>query len=129
LPDPAGDSGVLAMVTSSNPYRVFRFRAEVSEHAVWPDHWLSLSVRDVELILAARGIVISYESIRKWSLRFGRLYANKLKWRCPRPRDRWHMDEFFIRIRGKLHYLWRAVDQERSALDMLVQSRRYAGAA
>jgi hypothetical protein len=59
LPDPAGDSGVSAMVTSSNPYRVFRFRAEVSEHAVWPDHWLSLSVRDVELILAARGIVIN----------------------------------------------------------------------
>ena len=117
------------MATSSNPYRGFWFPAEVIEHAVWLYHCFSLSLRDVELILAARGIVVSYESIREWSLRFGRLFANKLKRRRSRPGDKWHMDEVFVRIRGKLHYLWRAVDQEGRVLDILVQSRRNAGAA
>jgi len=116
------------MATSSNPYRGFRFPAEVIEHAVWLYHCFSHSLRDVELILAARGIVVSYESIREWSLRFGRLFANKLK-RCrPRPGDKWHMDEVFVRIRGKLHYLWRAVDQEGRVPDVLVQSRRNTSA-
>ena len=117
------------MASSSNPYRGFRFPAEVIEHAVWLYHCFSLSLRDVELILAARGIVVSYESIREWSLRFARLFANKLKRRRPRPGDKWHMDEVFIRIRGKLHYLWRAIDQEGRVLDILVQSRRSARAA
>ena len=73
------------MATSSNPYRGFRFPGEVIEHAVWLYHCFSLSLRDVELILAARGIVVSYESIREWSLHFGQLFANKLKRRHPRP--------------------------------------------
>jgi hypothetical protein len=77
LSDPAGDGSVSAMATSSNPYRGFRFPAEVIEHAVWLYHCFSLSLRDVELILAARGIVVSYESIREWSLRFGRLFAGR----------------------------------------------------
>ena len=74
-------------MTGSNPYRGFRYPAEVIEHAVWLYHCfsLSLSLRDVELILAARGIVVSYESIREWGLRFGRLFANALKRRRPRP--------------------------------------------
>ena len=76
---------------------------------MWLYHCFSLSLRDVETILAARGIVVSYESIRDWSLRFGRMFANALKRRRPRPGDRWHLDEVFIRIRGELHYLWRAV--------------------
>jgi putative transposase len=117
------------MATSSNPYRGFRFPAEVIEHAVWLYHCSSLSLRNVELILAARGIVVSYESIREWSLRFVRLFANKLKRRRSRPGDKWHMDEVFVRIRGKLHYLWRAVDQEGRVLDILVQSRRNTCAA
>jgi len=71
-------------------------------------------------------VVVSYESIREWSLRFGRLFANALKRRRPRPGDKWHLDEVFIRIRGKLHYLWRAVDQGGHVLDILVQSRRNA---
>jgi len=129
LSDPAGDGSLSAMATSSNPYRGFRFPAEVIEHAFWLYHCFSLSLRDVELILAARGIVVSYESIREWSLRFGRLFANKLKRRRPRPGDKWHMDEVFVRIRGKLHYLWRAVDQEGRVLDILVQSRRNTCAA
>ncbi len=117
------------MTTSPNPCRGFRFPAEVIEHAVWLYHCFSLSLRDVELILAARGIVVSYESIREWGLRFGRLFANTLKRRRPKPGDKWHLDEVFIRIRGKLHYLWRAVDQHGHVLDILVQSRRNAKAA
>ena len=116
-------------MTTPNPYRGFRFPAEVIEHAVWLYHCFSLSLRDVELILAARGIVVSYESIREWGLRFGQMFANALKRRRPRPGDKWFLDEVFIRIRGKLHYLWRAVDQDGHVLDILVQSRRSAKAA
>ena len=76
------------MATSPNPYRGFRFPAEVIEHAVWLYHCFSLSLREVELILAARGIVVSYETIREWGLRFGRLFANALKRRRPRPGDK-----------------------------------------
>jgi len=117
------------MTTSPHPYRGFRFPAEIIEHAVWLYHCFSLSLRDVETILAARGIVVSYESIRDWGLRFGRLFANALKRRRPRPGDKWFMDEVFVRIGGKPHYLWRAVDQDGHVLDILVQSRRNAKAA
>jgi len=86
-------------------------------------------LRDVETILAARGIIISYESIRDWGLRFGRLFANALKRRRPQPGDKWNLDEVFLRIQGKTHYLWRAVDQHGHVLDILVQSRRSAKAA
>jgi putative transposase len=124
------DRGSLrGMTISSNPYRGFRFPREVIEHAVWLYHCFSLSLRDVELILAARGIVVSYESIREWGLRFGRIFANMLRQRRPQPGDKWYMDEVFIRIRGKQHYLWRAVDQDGNVLDILVQSRRSATAA
>ncbi|WP_424140430.1 IS6 family transposase, partial [Roseomonas chloroacetimidivorans] len=87
------------------------------------------SMRDVELILAARGVVVSYETIREWGLRFGRQFANALKRRRPRPGNKWFLDEVFVRIRGKQHYLWRAVDQDGNVLDILVQSRRSAKAA
>jgi len=117
------------MTPPPNPYRGFRFPAEVIQHAVWLYHCFSLSLRDVELILAPRGVVVSYESIREWGLRFGRLFANTLKRRRPKPGDKWHLDEVFLRIRGKLHYLWRAVDQHGNVLDSLVQSRRSACAA
>ena len=115
--------------TSHNPYRGFRFPADVIQHAVWLYHCFSLSLRAVELILAARGVVVCYESIREWGLRFGRLFANSLRRRRPRPADEWFMDEVFIRIRGKLHCLWRAVDQHGHVLDILVRSRRNAKAA
>jgi len=85
------------MTMSSNLYQGFRFPREVIEHAVWLYHRFSLSMRDVELILAARGVVVSYESIREWGLRFGRIFANTLKRRRPQPGDKWHMDEVFIR--------------------------------
>jgi putative transposase len=92
-------------------------------------HCFSLSLRDVELILAARGVVVSYETIREWSLRFGRTYAKTLEQRRPQPGDKWFLDEVFVRIRGRLHYLWRAVDQHENVLDVLVQSRRNTKAA
>jgi putative transposase len=117
------------MSTISTPYRGFRFPAEIINQAVWLYHCFSLSLREVELILAARGIVVSYETIREWSLRFGRTYAKTLKRRRPKPGDRWFLDEVFVRIRGKLHYLWRAVDQRGNVLDVLVQSRRNKKAA
>src|SRR5215469_5326425 len=117
------------MTISSNPYRGFRFPREVIEHAVWLYHCFSLSLRDVELILAARGIVVSYQSIREWGLRFGRIFATMLGQRRPQPGDKWSRDEVFIRIRGKPYDLWRAVDQDANVLDILVQSRRRATAA
>jgi hypothetical protein len=81
----------------------------VIQRAVWLYHRFSLRLRDVELILPARGVVVSYESIRDWSLRFGRLFANKLKRRRSQPGEKWHLDEVFVRIRGKLHYLWSTI--------------------
>src|SRR6516162_5578120 len=84
--------GSLLGMTGSNPFRGFRYPAEVIQHAVWLYHCFSLSLRDVELILAARGIVVSYESIREWGLRFGRIFANMLRQRRPRPGDKWYMD-------------------------------------
>jgi len=117
------------MTKSPNPHCGFHFPAEVIEHAVWLYHCFSLSLRNIETILAARGMVVSYEGIREWGLRFGRLFANTLKRRRPKPGDKWHLDEVFLRIRGKLHHLWRAVDQHGNVLDILVQSRRSARAA
>src|SRR3712207_1232544 len=81
------------------------------------------------LLLAERGVVVSYESVRRWCLKFDRCFALKLRARRPRPGDTWHMDEVYIRIRGVLHYLWRAVDQRGVVLDILVQDRRNATAA
>jgi putative transposase len=116
-------------MTMCNPYRGFRYPPEVIQHAVWLYHCFSLSLREVELILAARGIVVSYESIREWGLRSGRMFANSLKRSRPRPGDKWFMGEVFVRIRGKLHYLWHVVDQHGHVLDILVQSLRNGKAA
>ena len=106
-----------------------RFPAGIISHAVWLYHVFSLSLRDVELILAERGIVVTHESIRHWSLKFGSDFAARLRRRRPQPGDTWHLDEVFIRIRGVLHYLWRAVDQHGVVLDILVQERRDGAAA
>ena len=88
-----------------------------------------LSLRDVELILAERGITVTHESVRRWCLKFGGDFARRLRRRRPEPGDTWHMDEVFIRIRGEPHYLWRAVDRHGVVLDILVQDRRNATAA
>jgi putative transposase len=110
-------------------YPGYRFPAEIISHAVWLYHVFSLSLRDGELILAERGIVVTHESIRCWCQKFGADFARKLRRRRPKPGDTWHMDEVFLRINGELHYLWRAVDQYGVVLDILVQDRRHATAA
>jgi putative transposase len=88
-----------------------------------------LSFRDVEEILAVRGVSLSYEAVREWCLKFGQTYANGLRHKSPRPGDRWHLDEVFLKINGGLHYLWRAVDQDGDVLDILVQTKRDKTAA
>ena len=110
-------------------YRCHRFPGEIIGHAVWLYHTFGLSFRDVELLLAERGVTVSYESVRRWCLKFGGDFARGLRRRRPRPGDTWHLDEVFIRINGERHYLWRAVDQHGVVLDILVQDRRNATAA
>ena len=90
---------------------------------------LCLSYRDVEELLFARGMIVTYEAIRQWCRKFGQSYANELRHRRPRPGDKWHLDEVFLTIHGERHYLWRAVDQDGHILDILVQSRRNTKAA
>jgi putative transposase len=96
---------------------------------VWLYHRFPLSFREVEEMMLARGVVVSHETIRQWCQKFGQTYANELRRRRPRPGDKWHLDEVFIKIHGKTHYLWRAVDQHGIVLDILVQARRNTKAA
>jgi putative transposase len=88
-----------------------------------------LSYRDVEELMAERGIILTYETVRYWCRKFGQVYANGLRRRRPRPGDKWHLDEVFLTIQGERHYLWRAVDQDGNVLDILVQRRRDKKAA
>ncbi len=110
-------------------YRRHRFPPLIIQHAVWLYLRFSLSYRDVEDLLASRGIDVSNETIRRWVLKFGRLYAQRLRRSRPKPDDRWHLDEMFVTIRGKRMYLWRAVDSEGEVLDFLIQSKRNKAAA
>ena len=117
------------MTSEPATYPGYRFPAEIISHAIWLYHLFGLSFRDVELILAERSIVVSHESIRQWCLKFGSEFARRLRRRRPKPGDTWHLDEVFLKINGKLHHLWRAVDQHGVVLDILVQGRRNATAA
>ena len=110
-------------------YKGYRYPIEVIGHAVWLYHRFALSLRDVEELMLARGVVVSYETIRSWCAKFGPDHAARLRRRRPRPGDKWHFDEVFVKINGTTHDLWRAVDQHGTALDMLVQSGRDAVAA
>jgi transposase-like protein len=110
-------------------YKRHRFPAEVIRHAVWRYFRFTLSFRDVEELLAQRGIEVSYETIRCWTLKFGRQFACNLRRSRPKPTGRWHLDEMVVKIGGKRMYLWRAVDDEGEVLDMLVQERRNKAAA
>src|ERR1700751_5024975 len=108
-------------------YRRHRFPAEIIQHAIWLYLRFTLSYRDVEELLAERGLDVSYETVRRWVLKFGPLIARKLRQGRPRPSARWHLDEMVARIAGKRVYLWRAVDHEGEVLDMLRSaSARYA---
>jgi putative transposase len=106
-----------------------RFPRELISYAVWVYRRFRLSFRDVEDLLAERGIIVSYETIRLWCQKFGPDYARKLKRRQGRLGDIWHLDEVFIRINGQQQYLWRAVDQDGDVIDIVVQRRRDQRAA
>ena len=111
---------------SYSRHHFLRFNHPARHLVVFP---VSLSFRDVEDMLAERGIDVSYESVRRWSVKFGLDYARRLRKTRPRPNERWHLDEMFVSINGKRMYLWRAVDSEGEVLDILVQSRRNKRAA
>ena len=117
------------MSTRKSRYRRHRFPLEIISHATWLYHRFSLSFRDVEDLLAERGIIVFYESIRRWCLKFGPRYQRSLKRREGRLGDDWFVDAVFVSIGGKQHYLWRAVDQDGDVLDILVQRRRNRAAA
>ena len=110
-------------------YAGYRFPAEVISYAVYLYFRFPLSLRMVEEMLAVRGIEVSHETVRKWGLKFGREIANGIRRRRPQGGDKWHLDEMVVTIKGKKHWLWRAVDAEGHVLDALVQSRRNRKAA
>src|SRR5947209_13978196 len=118
------------MIAPASPsYAGHRFPAEIISHAVWLYFRFPLSLRMVEEMLAARGIIVSHETVRQWALKFGQAFANQIRRRLPCAGDKWHLDEVAIKIAGKKHWLWRAVDQDGIVLDILVQSRRDKRAA
>ena len=117
-------------MTSQPPsYRGYRFPPAIISHAVWVYHRFGLSFRDVEDLLAERGVTVTYEAIRQWCRTFGLDYARRLRRRRGRQGDTWHLAELFVKIQGRLQYLWRAVDEDGDAIDVLVQSRRNRRAA
>jgi putative transposase len=129
-----GEAGAVGyparMTTPRDPlYAGYRYPAELISYAVWLYFRFPLSLRMVEEMLAARGISVTYETIRQWGLKFGREFANRIRRRAPRRGDKWHLDEVVITIAGEKYWLWRAVDQEGFVLDVLVQSRRDKKAA
>ena len=110
-------------------YAGYRFPPVIIQQAVWLYARFTLSFRDVEDLLAERGIMVSYETVRRWVRYFGPTIAADLRRRRPKPHSTWHLDEVFIRIDGRLVYLWRAVDTEGEVLDVVVQSKRDKRAA
>ena len=110
-------------------YKRHRFSSDVIQFAVWAYFKFSLSLRDVEDLLAERGIEVSRESIRSWCRKFGRIYQKRLRSKTEAFGDTWFMDEVFVNIKGERHYLWRAVDQDGDVIDVLVQKRRDTKAA
>ncbi len=110
-------------------YKRHRFPPEIIAHAVWLYFRFPLSLRLVEEMLLERGILVSYETVRRWALKFGPDYARRLRRKRPNRRDIWHLDEVVVTIAGQKHWLWRAVDQDGYVLDEIVQSRRDTKAA
>jgi putative transposase len=106
------------------PYHGFRFPSEIIAHAVWLYLRFHLGFRDVQDLLAERGVIVSHEAIRQWCTKFGAAFAGELPRRRAQPGNQWHLDEVMLNICGKRHWLWRAVDQNDVVLDILVQSRR-----
>ncbi|HEY7866816.1 MAG TPA: IS6 family transposase, partial [Psychromonas sp.] len=116
-------------MNNSNIYAGYRYPAQIISHAVWLYHRFTLSFRDIEELLAARGIIVSYETIRQWCKKYGSIYCNQIKKSRGQLGDTWYLDEVFIKINGVLHYFWRAVDQDGDEIDILVQKRKNKKAA
>ena len=110
-------------------FKRHRFPSDVIRHAVWLYFRFTLSLRDVEEMMAQRGIEVSYETIRCWTIKFGPQFARALKKRRPLPSPRWHLDEMVCNVRGRRMYLWRAVDDEGEVLDLVIQRQRDTEAA
>jgi len=110
------------MRNSKSRYHGHRFPPQIISYAVWVYHRFCLSFRDVEDLLAERGITVSYEAVRRWCQKFGADYARCLRKRQRRLGDSWHVDELFVRINGRPRYLWRAVDQDGDVIDILLQT-------
>src|SRR5215204_3645894 len=118
------------MTTTTRPsYAGCRYPPEVISHAVWLYFRFPLSLRMVEEMLAARGIVVSPETVRQWARKFGQSFASQIRRRLPCAGDKWHLDEVCLLIGGAKHWLWRAVNQDGVVLDVLVQRRRDKRAA
>ena len=117
------------MNKSTSDYKRYRFPPEIIQYAVWLYHRFNLSQRDIEDLLAERGIAVSYESIRLWCIKFGSKYAKRVRRRHQGYGDIFFIDEVFVKIQGKQHYLWRAVDQDGEVVDVFLQRRRDATAA
>ena len=117
------------MNKSTSKYKRHRFPPEIIQHAVWLYHRFNLSQRDIEDLLAERGITVSYESIRLWCNKFGPQYARRLRRRHQGFGDTFYIDEVFVKIQGQQHYLWRAVDQDGEVVDVFLQGRRDGNAA
>jgi putative transposase len=114
---------------SPNPYRSYRFPAEIISHCVWLYYTFPLSYRDIEKMMLFRGIEVTYETIREWCQKFGQQYANQLQRKRSYTTDRWHLDEVVVTIKKQQYYLWRAVDSEGNVLDVLLQRHRDTKAA
>ena len=117
------------MNKSKNSYKRHRFPSEIIQYAVWLYYRFNVSHRDIEDLLAERGIEVSYESIRLWCNKFGPQYARRLKHRHPGYGDTFYIDEVFVKIHGQQKYLWRAVDQDGEVVDVFLQLRRDGAAA
>jgi putative transposase len=105
-------------------YARYRYPPQIISHVVWLYHRFTLRFRDIEELLAARGVTVSYEIVRNWCDKFRQRYCSKIRKNRGRLGDTWYLDEVFININGAVHYLWRAVDQDGGEIDILVQKRK-----
>ena len=117
------------MHPSASLYKRHRFSAEIISHCVWLYHRFGLSLRDVQELMAERGIAVTYETVHQWCRKFGPPFAQALRRRRPHPGEKWHIDEVQLKMNGRRYWLWRAVDQHGMVLDILVQAWRNRNAA
>ncbi len=120
---------VVALGETPVSFKGYRFPPEIISYAVWLYYRFPLSLRMVDEMLAARGIELTYETVRCWATKFGLAIAKRIRATAPGRGDKWHLDEVVVTINGTKHWLWRAVDQHGAILDVLVQRRRDTAAA